>query len=987
MRYAPFLLTFFVAAAVNAQSSVRWTGASPLTPGVPDSLVFDGPAFQMAVRTESGVPNLTFSGTNSGTIDRLEVVDRTTRAVRWSQTAVPSPVTGNLSITLPGPNDSAILDLRLFETRPVSADGFGFVSSGTDTVAFTETTRVQIVYTYGLWKTTPRSGPPANLEAALSGFVLRHAQTGAEIFYPIVTTALDSSLPGNTGRWDIQSVALIASKPGYVGQRVIEGMGAFDRGLGFYEIDVPAGQWTIRSRGNLSKLPSYYTATTAQVNEDVNHQIYGVWLQSGAGNLNYTVNQTGLVPLGIGSVAGLAGGVGDLDTASIPFTLSEAGNVEWAYGAYPFYDDIATGRINPAIVGNLGMFVTDAATGAVVASAASPATGTWMLNGSFYITPTTTVPSPRGDVTYGRAGVSLPAGSYILTVRTIVQRVFGPPGNPLAAPTGINGIYLSIGGFLNASPQIAQSVAAARITRDLDVIDAPELAWVVNGTRQDYRRSIARNMFVGESLQVGMTARAPLGRKDVMSAISKRDFVPVVDDPSPDVFESAVFPRGNALAAPVSSPGRSFTPPSAGTYTFRARAWNYDVLDRPWYPESSTASDPLTLTITVRNNNDPTLTVDPLPNCIILGQTLTFSGTAADPDDNLARLQVLSGASVIYDLNPVTNTSSQTLSFNYVPPAIGTYNFTVRATDTLGRTVERTMSVLVEPLNAPPVIAFTAPRAGANVTTTANYNDVVVISAAATDANLASLTITSDAGAVMATGLASASFSFRVTGPGTYRFTASALDTGYACTSQPPLVGQAFLTITVAPLPPTVTWTLPSAGTVNSDLQIEVAQFATVTIQATGADPDNNLANVNLILPDGRAIPGLPAAQAQVQFTSLGTYTATAQATDALGARSPSITLTIVVTEFNPPPVGPVTIAGVLVSGADTPNNAIGRVEQVRVVGGIIAMGNPTGRTDRTGLVELTADGQYLNGAIVPPVVPSIIDMRILDFSNSSTPR
>ena len=90
-----------------------------------------------------------------------------------------------------------------------------------------------------------------------------------------------------------------------------------------------------------------------------------------------------------------------------------------------------------------------------------------------------------------------------------------------------------------------------------------------------------------------------------------------------------------------------------------------------------------------------------------------------------------------------------------------------------------------------------------------------------------------------------------------------------------------------------------------------------------------------------------------------------------------------------------VGINAVIVSGAPTPWEAIGKgpgVQNVAVTGGIIALGEtalakpPLGVTVGTAenppaWLRLKPDFRYLNGSLFPPVVPDVIDIRTISYT------
>jgi hypothetical protein len=80
----------------------------------------------------------------------------------------------------------------------------------------------------------------------------------------------------------------------------------------------------------------------------------------------------------------------------------------------------------------------------------------------------------------------------------------------------------------------------------------------------------------------------------------------------------------------------------------------------------------------------------------------------------------------------------------------------------------------------------------------------------------------------------------------------------------------------------------------------------------------------------------------------------------------------------------------VIVSGAQSPWDAIGKVAgvgTVTVTGGIIALGKtpipgePPGGGPQPSWLRLVPDLKLLNGSVIPPVVPNVIDIRIVRYS------
>ena len=90
------------------------------------------------------------------------------------------------------------------------------------------------------------------------------------------------------------------------------------------------------------------------------------------------------------------------------------------------------------------------------------------------------------------------------------------------------------------------------------------------------------------------------------------------------------------------------------------------------------------------------------------------------------------------------------------------------------------------------------------------------------------------------------------------------------------------------------------------------------------------------------------------------------------------------------PPATPVDVAinAVIVSGANSPWGAVQRapgVGNVTVTGGIIALGKtplpgePPPGSPQPAWLRVVPDLRLLNGSVIPPVVPNIIDIRWLN--------
>jgi hypothetical protein len=88
-----------------------------------------------------------------------------------------------------------------------------------------------------------------------------------------------------------------------------------------------------------------------------------------------------------------------------------------------------------------------------------------------------------------------------------------------------------------------------------------------------------------------------------------------------------------------------------------------------------------------------------------------------------------------------------------------------------------------------------------------------------------------------------------------------------------------------------------------------------------------------------------------------------------------------------------VAVHAVIVSGVQSPWNAISKAPGVRnitLTGGLIALGKASrpGETAPSGpppsFLKVIPNPQLLNGSIIPPVVPNVIDVRIEGYSVTS---
>src|SRR5271165_4122312 len=158
------------------------------------------------------------------------------------------------------------------------------------------------------------------------------------------------------------------------------------------------------------------------------------------------------------------------------------------------------------------------------------------------------------------------------------------------------------------------------------------------------------------------------------------------------------------------------------------------------------------------------------------------------------------------------------------------------------------------------------------------------------------------------------------------------------------------------------------------------------------ADPNAVTQNAdeteNALTPEMNAIMSIPTTDPRGGTVTPTTTTTTDDALDDVPVGAPGASGLRGVT----PAAAPVDVGihAVIVSGAMTPWDAIGKVPgvgTVTVTGGIVALGTtpirgePPGGGPQPSWLRLVPDLDLLNGSVIPPVVPNVIDVRITRYS------
>jgi PKD repeat protein len=353
-------------------------------------------------------------------------------------------------------------------------------------------------------------------------------------------------------------------------------------------------------------------------------------------------------------------------------------------------------------------------------------------------------------------------------------------------------------------------------------------------------------------------------------------FVGTATDPDGDAV-TVLWDFGDGTSsASLTPPAHAF--PLAGSYLVTLTA-----TDARGLSNSTPATRTITVTPSTVNQAPNTTITAPTGNVTITaGQSVTFAGTATDPNGDLV--------TVVWSFG---DGSSSTLLAPgaHAYPTAGTYTVTLTATDAQGLVdpTPSTLTVTVQAVtaNLPPVGVITAPTG--NVTITAGQS--VTFTGTASDPNGDAVTVLWAFGdGTTSTALAPGAHTYATAGTFTVTFTATdAL--GLAATAPPTR------TITVS----AVTANSPPTGVITAPTgNVTIAAGQSVTFAGTASDPNGNPVTVLWAFGDGATSTALsPGAHV---YAAAGTYTARLTATDSLGLADPA------------PPTRTITVTPVVVS-------------------------------------------------------------------------
>ena len=302
--------------------------------------------------------------------------------------------------------------------------------------------------------------------------------------------------------------------------------------------------------------------------------------------------------------------------------------------------------------------------------------------------------------------------------------------------------------------------------------------------------------------------------------------------------------------------------------------------------DSDGLSDSETVSITLLHdtNQIPTVTITQPGNGSSFsdGQTITFQGSANDPEDG-----TLSGASLVWtsslDLQIGTGTS-----FTRNDLSTGSHTITLTATDSEGAKASKTVGIGIDaPPNQQPTATITAPANGSSFTMGTNIS----FQGSANDPEDgtltgASLVWTSSNDGQIGTGT---SFAWSTLSVGSHTITLKATDSG-ALTGSTSIQ----ITITQPNQQPTATITAPASGS-------SFTEGTNISFQGSATDPeDGTLTGASLVWTssnDGQIGTGTSFTWSNL---SVGSHSITLKATDSDGATG-SKTVALVI-ESSPPP-------------------------------------------------------------------------------------
>jgi predicted phage tail protein len=253
---------------------------------------------------------------------------------------------------------------------------------------------------------------------------------------------------------------------------------------------------------------------------------------------------------------------------------------------------------------------------------------------------------------------------------------------------------------------------------------------------------------------------------------------------------------------------------AAGTYTLTARAFDSSG--------ASAASTAVTVTVNAPNGAPSVTLTSPTNGATFTAPaTINLAATASDPENQLARVEFLSGSTVL-----ATDTTAP-YAFTWSNVAAGTYTLTARAFDSSGASAaSAAVTVTVNAPNGAPSVTLTSPTNGATFTAPATIN--LAATASDPENQLARVEFRSGSTVVATDTTAPYSFSWTNVPAGSYTITAVAFDAAGASTTS------AAVTVTVSSAPPPPPTSVVFGA--SSDHATNVTRYE-LSVFAQGADP------------------------------------------------------------------------------------------------------------------------------------------------------
>jgi Big-like domain-containing protein/glucodextranase-like protein len=286
--------------------------------------------------------------------------------------------------------------------------------------------------------------------------------------------------------------------------------------------------------------------------------------------------------------------------------------------------------------------------------------------------------------------------------------------------------------------------------------------------------------------------------------------------------------------------------------------------------------------VTVRAANQPplvTLTAPSEGSRYAAGSTVALAANASDADGMVTAVEYRLGTSNGTLLGRATNAP---YAATWTNVSAGTYTIIAIATDDRNATSTSAPVHVTVSANALPVVALTAPAAGASFTAPASIS----LLAGASDTDGSVVRVEFYAGGMLVGTSSQAPYGATWSGvtAGTYALTARAIDDLGGVKASAPV------TITVTDnFAPTVTLTSPAAGT-------QYAAPATIVMSAIAADGDGSIARVEFYA-DSTLIGSSSAAAYTATWSGVaaGLHSLTARAFDNLGASALSVAIPVTV--------------------------------------------------------------------------------------------